>query len=344
MSLLEVATWSLQLLLPLALIGRVVLPRSRPLGSWAVDVALAATCLGAITLAGLWLALPSSTSPVLAVLLVAAAAVGFRRAAAGDVEAPRPTAPRAAGDARPGSEGSHEGRPRAPRTSRTTRLLLLARLLLVAVFVAVALVALAGRRPPEGPLVDLAFPLRQGTYLVATGGSNSLVNPHLQTLAGERYRPYRGQSHAVDLVKVGSWGSRRSGPSPDHPSGFAIFGDSIHAPCSGTVVRSVDGHPDELPEGTTPATLEGNHLILECGGVWVVLAHMVQGSVGVSAGEEVGVGEVVGRVGNSGSSDEPHLHIHAQTPGTLEAPLGGEPIPVTFGGRYLARNQRIEGG
>ena len=42
--------------------------------------------------------------------------------------------------------------------------------------------ALAGRRPPSGPIVDLAFPLRDGTYAVANGGSNELVSAHIQTL------------------------------------------------------------------------------------------------------------------------------------------------------------------
>ncbi len=317
MTALEAATWLLQLLLPLALIARVAFARARTVASWGIDVALAASCLGAVTLAGLWLALPRWLVPVLAGLLVVAAGAGLR-----------------SGEGRPVRGTGHFGRGRP---------MFLARIVLTVLFLAISVVALAGRRLPEGQPVDLAFPLRQGTYLVAAGGSTSLVNPHRKTRTGERYRPYRGQSHAVDLVKVGSWGSRSAGASPDHAAGFAIFGDSIHAPCSGQVVRAADGEPDLGRKGA-PESLEGNHVILDCGGVWVVLAHMVQGSVRVSEGEEVGAGAVLGLVGNSGSSDEPHLHIHAQTPGTLEAPLGGDPLPMTFEGRYLVRNQRIRGG
>lgn len=55
--------------------------------------------------------------------------------------------------------------------------------------VGLALQAVSGRRPPEGPVVDLAFPLRGGTYSVVNGGSTGLVNAHLMTLTGERYRP-----------------------------------------------------------------------------------------------------------------------------------------------------------
>lgn len=49
----------------------------------------------------------------------------------------------------------------------------------------------------------------------------------------------------------------------------------------------------------------------------------------------------MGLVGNSGNTGEPHLHIHAQRPGSAIAPLSGEPVPVRFGGRYLVRNDRV---
>jgi hypothetical protein len=43
--------------------------------------------------------------------------------------------------------------------------------------------ARVGRQPPSGPIVDLAFPLRHGTYVVANGGTNELVSAHMQTLS-----------------------------------------------------------------------------------------------------------------------------------------------------------------
>jgi hypothetical protein len=46
-------------------------------------------------------------------------------------------------------------------------------------------------------------------------------------------------------------------------------------------------------------------------------------------------------VGNSGNSDEPHLHIHAQRPGVLWDPFKGDPLPMRFEGRFLVRNDRI---
>jgi hypothetical protein len=311
---IEVTTLLLQFVVPVVLVARVALARRRTPSSWVVDTALAASYLAAITLAGLWLALPGYLPWVYLILLLGSVVIRVFRSDRG-------------GDRSPG---------------RLDRFGLGFRVALIVLSVAVSLIALSGRRPFDEAAIDLEFPLREGTYLVASGGSNLLVNFHLETRTGERYRSYRGQSYAVDLVKVGRWGSRMSGFSPDAPSGFAIFGDSLHAPCSGTVVRAVDGHTDQF-SSTRPQGLEGNHVILDCNGTWIVLAHMKQGSVRVSEGDEVRIDEVLGVVGNSGASGEPHLHIHAQTPGTAEAPLGGQPLPVTFDGRHLVRNDRVVG-
>lgn len=311
----EISAYVLQLLLPLALIARVGIVGERTKLSWGIDLALAVSYLAAIALAAPWLPLPWQLPWILGALLAAAALPGGRRAGS-DV-----------GDSR----------------SRWQQLGLGLRGLLIVALVTVTALALSGRQEFDRPAMDLTSPLRNGPYLIANGGSGELINPHLKTLEGERFRSYRGQSYALDIVKVGVWGSRSAGPSRDDPSGFAIYGDTLHAPCSGEVVRAVDGMPDRLPAGEEPRTLEGNHVILACDGRWVVLAHVQRGSVAVAEGEQVQVGQPLGLVGNSGRSDEPHLHIHAQTPGTESAPLGGKPVPITIDGQHLARNDRLGG-
>lgn len=316
---LETLTLILQGLVPLALIAWAARPH-RTRRSWALDVSVAGSYLVATAIAGLWLALPHTLALVYGVLLVGAAVYGTRRRGA---LSPAPP-------------------------SAAARLGVWGRTAAVMALVAAIAAALAGRRAPQGDTVDLAFPLSGGTYLIAAGGSNEILNPHRKTASAARYRPWVGQSHAIDVVRVGSWGSRDGALSPDGPSGFAIFGDVVTAPCAGTVLAAVDGHPDGLVKGAPsdairPAPLEGNHVILECGEVHVVLAHLQRGSVCVLSGDLVRTGDPLGRVGNSGQSDEPHLHIHAQTPGTKDASLGGHPIPMTFDGRYLVRNDRVRG-
>ena len=305
---LETLTWVLQGLVPLALIAATMRPQATRL-SRALELAIAALYLLVIAQAGLWLALPRELILVYAALLFGGAAyrMSGRRFQAAGVGWRVPAAARGA---------------------------------VLAVLLGFLFTTFVGRRLPEGDVMDLRFPLSNGTYLIAAGGSNGLLNPHRKTASGERYRPWWGQSHGIDLVKVGRWGSRESSLSPDDPNGFEIFGDEVTAPCAGSVVAVVDGQPD-MPTPGRPAVLEGNHVIIECGDVWVVLAHLQRGSVLLSPGARVQEGDPLGRVGNSGQSDEPHLHIHTQEPGTTVAPLGGEPIPIVFDGRYLVRNDRV---
>lgn len=201
--------------------------------------------------------------------------------------------------------------------------------------------AINGRTPPHGPTVDLDFPFRGGTYYVANGGSNELVSAHVQTLTGGRFRDYRGQSYGVDLVKLDRWQRRAQGLAPRDPRAYLIFGDAVYAPCEGVVVRTEDGLHDLPPPELDRNHMPGNFVLLECAGVQVLLAHMAHDSVRVGPGDRVTPRDVIGRVGNTGNSNEPHLHVHAQRPAVGDAFLSGDPLPIRLGGRFLVRNNRI---
>ena len=206
--------------------------------------------------------------------------------------------------------------------------------------------ALAGRSLPPVEVVDIANPFGPGRYLVGHGGSNTLVNGHMRTLdAGvERFRPWRGQSYAVDFFGVGRFGLRASGWRPADPAAYAIFGAELRAPCAGSVVAAEGAMPDfEVPD-EDPVNRLGNHVILRCGPAEIVFAHMRRGSVVVAAGDEVASGDRLGAVGNSGASTEPHLHIHAQRPAPEGAPpISGEPLALRIDGRFLVRGDRLAG-
>lgn len=196
------------------------------------------------------------------------------------------------------------------------------------------------RTPPDA--VELSFPLRSGTYLVVNGGGNELINAHYGTLQGERFRPWRGQSYGVDIEKLNSLGLRARGILPKQVTAFEIFGEPLYAPCAGEVLIAQDGVEEMVPPRMDRQHMAGNHVILKCGSAWILLGHLQKGSLRVNAGERLEQGELIGRVGNSGNTGEPHLHIHAQRPGTADAPLSGSPLPIRFGDRYPVRNARIK--
>ena len=61
--------------------------------------------------------------------------------------------------------------------------------------VGIAAYLISGRMIQAGEQINLRFPLQQGTYYVAHAGSNTVLNPHIKTLAPiPRFKPWRGQS------------------------------------------------------------------------------------------------------------------------------------------------------
>ena len=85
----------------------------------------------------------------------------------------------------------------------------------------------------------------------------------------------------------------------------------------------------------------GNYLILRGARADVVLAHSRRGSLWVRAGAQVVAKQLLAQAGNSGATDEPHLHMRAQRPGPPGFPMGGAPLPMRFRGRFLVHNDLV---
>jgi hypothetical protein len=172
---------------------------------------------------------------------------------------------------------------------------------------------------PRTPPVDLEFPLAGGRFCVVQGGNDAASNHHVSSVA---------QRAALDIVALGPFGTRARGIAPLENERFFIYGSPVSAPCDGIVVAATDGADDV---GDSLPTAFGNAVgIQRDDGVIVVLAHLQRGSVAVRTGDRVAAGAPVGRVGNSGRSTEPHLHLHAERE--------GRGIPMRFNGRSLVRN------
>ncbi len=173
---------------------------------------------------------------------------------------------------------------------------------------------------------DLAFPLKEGHFVIAHGGGISLLNHH---------SGHPAQAHALDIVAVNAAGLRASGLIPKDPARYVVFGKTVISPCDGLVIAAVDGLADQTPPTADRAIPAGNHVILSCNGLHIELAHLRQGSVWPKTGEQVRTGAIIGLVGNSGNSTEPHLHIHATDAQT------GEAAKLAFDGRNPLRNTQF---
>jgi hypothetical protein len=196
-------------------------------------------------------------------------------------------------------------------------------------------VLLAGRLPGQQASIELQFPLHDGTYRIIHGGANAALNHHFSVPA---------QRYALDIVALDGWGMRARGLLPEDLRRYAVFSRQVIAPCTGEVLETVDGIPDNQPPAVNPEHLAGNFVTLACGSHTVLLAHLRRGSVRVAPGQSVEVGAVLGEVGNSGNSTEPHLHIHAVAGRVMDQSTltdDGVAVPMRFDGRFLMRNDSV---
>ena len=89
---------------------------------------------------------------------------------------------------------------------------------------------LSPARRPGGPSPS---PLKNGGVYVVNGGYSILINAHMKSLDREPLRAYRGQSYALDIVKLNRYGFRAQRAWPRDLAGYEIFGEPLYAPCEG---------------------------------------------------------------------------------------------------------------
>jgi hypothetical protein len=177
-------------------------------------------------------------------------------------------------------------------------------------------------------LAVLGPPLRGEGWL--TGNGTDPQKGHRRGLIAVDGNAAIGQRFAIDYVKMDENGRRFTGDSLKNESYYAEGVDAL-AVADGIVASVKDGIPENVPgpaSRAVPITLEtvgGNFVILDIGqGRYAFYAHLKPGSLRVRPGDRIRKGQVLGLVGNSGNSTEPHLHFHLMD-GT--SPLGSEGIP-----------------
>ena len=188
-----------------------------------------------------------------------------------------------------------------------------------------AVVSVAPESATIGP------PLRGGPWLTANGPAAE--SGHRRGLFPVGGAAAIAQRFPIDYVKVGDDHLTFSGDRLKNSS-YHAYGVDALAVADGIVVVVKDGIPENIPgpaSRAVPITLEtvgGNHVIVDIGsGRYAFYAHLQPGSLRVRLGDRVRKGHVVGLVGNSGNSTEPHLHFHVSDG---PSPLGSEGLPYRY--------------
>lgn len=180
------------------------------------------------------------------------------------------------------------------------------------------------------------FPLR-GTWYAGNGPT--FYTAHRWALPEE---------FGFDLIQLGTNSSSHSGDGTGF-SDYYAYGQPVLAAASGRVKVVVDNiaeNPEVLQrpgeskeaygqrlqqmqaEHLEKGTAAGNYVLIEHGeDVYSLYAHLRPASITVKAGDLVTAGQVIGSLGSSGNSTEPHLHFQVCD---RPDPLFCAGIPVNF--------------
>jgi len=169
-------------------------------------------------------------------------------------------------------------------------------------------------------------------------------NKYIFPLRGNWYVGYGASFHtghrwaipeefALDIAKIGESGLSHKGDGTRFDDYYA-YGADVLAAADGRVIGAVSDHPEDpsamqrpnetqvayfarlqkeqgerLAKGLTAIT--GNYVMIDHGkNEYSLYAHLQPGSVRVHAGDQVQAGDMIGKLGSSGNSTEPHLHFH----------------------------------
>lgn len=166
----------------------------------------------------------------------------------------------------------------------------------------------------------------KGTWYVEYGGTKK-KNSHSWDIIGQRYA-YDFEIRKENLPYHGD---------PTKNENYYSYLENIYAPSDGWVVEIIDKYKNThitkdrkiINDCDNP---RGNHIIIKHNhGEYSTICHFEKGTFNVQIGDLVKEGQLIGKVGNSGNTQGPHIHFQIQ--------LGIDPdnskgVPITFKNAY----------
>jgi hypothetical protein len=178
------------------------------------------------------------------------------------------------------------------------------------------------------PALVIKPPLRGSGWLAAVGCCKPNIHRDLR-IAIDGRRIETGETFAIEWNRVKN-DKIYDGDGKKLEQHYA-FGQDVLAVADGTIVSTHDGIPDQTPfQLMLPKTKEdygGNRVMLKIApNVFAVYEHLQPGLT-VKVGDAVEAGSPLGKIGNTGPSEGPHLHF-----GLLDNPdiFSGRSLPFVF--------------
>lgn len=145
--------------------------------------------------------------------------------------------------------------------------------------------------------------------------------------------------HAWDLVRTDAGGDRYVGDGTSNED-YLVWDDEVYLPTGGYVVEVIRDAPDVGP-GSLDLDAVNNMIGVQIyGGYYLYLLHFRQNTIPeeIVVGAVLDEGTYVGRVGNSGVSLEPHLHMTLLAADPGSSPFRTWSVPSELRDVWVARS------
>ncbi len=179
--------------------------------------------------------------------------------------------------------------------------------------------------------VILSAPLMARRYAAVGAPSNDSYHRRTVNYLDEKF--WTSDRYAIDFIGLDDGERYRQGRQNTNSDYFG-YQDVVYSATAGEVVSLIDtiaeNVPPQVPEINPSALYRagGNQLVIKASaGVYVFYGHMVRGSIDLKVGDKVEAGQPIGRLGNSGNSDAPQLHLQVSDG---PDPLRSHGIPWVF--------------
>lgn len=197
------------------------------------------------------------------------------------------------------------------------------------------------KRYPLQP-VNVSFPLRDGNFVISDGGNGSsskFMNYHFSFSKHSKKGTNYAMIYAVDVIQISSTGAASWSLFPDRNEQYPIWGKDVLSPVDGVVISTIDSIDDNIPFGPRPYNV-GNQIIIQHDNFLVLLGHLQKFSIKVKTGDKVTRGQPIAKIGNSGMSERPHLHMQAMKAEHAEI-WKNQGLPIIFDGKNPVKNTRF---
>lgn len=202
------------------------------------------------------------------------------------------------------------------------------------IFIVIDIRILLSWRCREKPF-KLSFPFKNGSFVIIDGGDGKksfFTNYHYRY-----WKKDASMRYAADIIKMNKYGFYNTGYMPKDNNKYFIYNEVLYSPVDGKVIDVKNETEDSISHSGKYSGGLGNRIVIKKDNYYVVLGHLKKDSIKVSEGQIISKGDYLAKIGSTGYSPRPHLHMQVMYSEDSNY-WQGKGVPIMFNNKIPHRN------